>query len=124
GVIAVGDRPAVLAARVARALDLPGNPPEAAAASRNKLASRQAFRAAGLLTPTFEAVPLDANPETTAAGRRYPLVIKPLALSASRGVMRVDDPTDFVPAFNRLRTLLHALDVRSERDAAHDFVLI
>ena len=125
GVIAVGDRPAVLAARVAQALGLPGNPPEAAASSRNKLASRKAFKAAGLLTPAaFEAVPLDSDPATTAVGRTYPLVIKPLALSASRGVMRVDSASDFVPAFIRLRTLLHALDVRSERDRAHDFVLI
>jgi biotin carboxylase len=125
GVIAVGDRPAVLAARVAHALGLPGNPPEAAAASRNKLASRTAFRAGGLLTPaTFEAVPLGSDPATISARRTYPLVIKPLALSASRGVMRVDSASDFVPAFIRLRTLLHALDVRSERDRVHDFVLI
>jgi biotin carboxylase len=126
GVIAVGDRPAVLAARVARALDLPGNPPDAAAASRNKLASRKAFRAAGLMTPSmFEAIPLTAGPAAKVATcRGYPLVIKPLALSGSRGVMRVDSQADFVAAFDRLRNLLHSIDVRSERDDAHDFALI
>jgi biotin carboxylase len=126
GVIAVGDRPAVLAARIAHALDIPGNPPDAAAASRNKLASRKAFRAAGMMTPsTFEAVPLTSDPAAAAAAcRGFPLVIKPLALSGSRGVMRVDTRDDFVPAFIRLRNLLHAIDVRSERDDAHDFVLI
>jgi len=125
GVIAVGDRPAILAARVARALGLPGNPPEAAAASRNKLASRTLFEAAGLLTPAaFESVPLDSDPSTIARGRGYPLVIKPLALSASRGVMRVDNPDDFVPAFIRLRNVLHSIDVRSERDDAHDLAMI
>jgi biotin carboxylase len=125
GVIAVGDRPAVLAARVARALNIPGNSPEAAAASRNKMASRRAFRAAGLMTPSaFDAVPLASDPAVVAAGRGYPLVIKPLALSGSRGVMRVDSPVDFVPAFTRLQTLLRSIDVRSERDEAHDYVLI
>jgi len=125
GVIAVGDRPAILAARVAEALGLPGNPPDAAAASRNKLASRNAFKTAGLLTPAvFEAVPLESDPSTIAGRSSYPLVIKPLALSASRGVMRVDHPDDFVPAFIRLRNVLHSIDVRSERDEAHDFVLI
>ena len=126
GVIAVGDRPAVLAARVARALDVPGNPPEAAAASRNKLASRKAFRAAGLMTPSmFDAVPLTSDPAAkVAACRGYPLVIKPLALSGSRGVMRVDSQADFVAGFDRLRNLLHSIDVRSERDDAHDFALI
>ena len=125
GVIAVGDRPVTLAARVARALGLPGNPPDAAAASRNKLASRKIFKAEGLLTPpAFEAVPIESDPAIIARDRGYPLVIKPLALSASCGVMRVDDPEDFVPAFIRLRNLLHSIDVRSERDKAHDFVMI
>ena len=48
GVLAVGDRPVVLAARVAEALALPGNPRDAAAASRNKKLTRQRFAAAGL----------------------------------------------------------------------------
>jgi biotin carboxylase len=125
GVLAVGDRPSVLAAQVARVLELPGNPPHAAAASRNKLATRRAFRAAGLMTPaTFDAVPIDSDPTLVAVGHAYPLVIKPLALSGSRGVMRVDSPADFVPAFTRLRTMLQSIDVRSERDEAHGYVLI
>src|SRR6185436_8725475 len=82
-------------------------------------------RAAGLMTPSaFDAVPLASDPAVVAADRGYPLVIKPLALSGSRGVMRVDNPADFVPAFTRLQTLLRSIDVRSERDEAHDHVLI
>ena len=42
GVIAVGDRPVIVAARVNAACRLPGNPLPAAIASRNKLASRRA----------------------------------------------------------------------------------
>jgi biotin carboxylase len=38
--------------------------------------------------------------------------------------MRVDTEADFVPAFMRLRNLLQAIDVRSERDGAHDHVLV
>jgi len=124
GVIAVGDRPTTLAAHLAQALGLAGNSPAATATSRNKLSTRRAFRDAWLLTPTFEAVPSESDPAVVAAGRRYPLVIKPLALSGSRGVMRVDSEADFVPAFVRLRTLLQSIDVRSERDGAHDHVLI
>ena len=44
GVLAVGDRPAVLAARVAEALSLPGNPRDAADASRNKKSDASAIR--------------------------------------------------------------------------------
>jgi len=124
GVIAVGDRPTVLAAALAREFDVPGNPLAAVAASRNKLASRRLFCEAGLPTPSFEAVSIDADPARLAAGRSYPVVIKPLSLSASRGVMRVDREADFVPAFIRLRALLQSIDVRAERDSAHDQVLI
>jgi hypothetical protein len=109
---------------VAAALGLPGNPPDAAANSRNKLATRRALRAAGLPTPAFDAVSVGANPSDVAVGRPYPVVIKPLALSGSRGVMRVDTESDFVPAFLRLRHLLQSIDIRAERDGAHHQVLI
>lgn len=124
GVLAVGDRPAMLAARIAQEFGLRGNPPAAAAASRNKLATRMALRAAGLHTPWFEPVALSADLEALARRIPYPAVVKPLALSGSRGVMRVDNVGEYTQAFARLRALLRAPDVRGERDQAHDFVLI
>src|SRR5450631_4342783 len=48
GILVVGDRPTVIAARVAHALGLPGHPPEAAAAARNKQATRERLSGAGL----------------------------------------------------------------------------
>ena len=123
-VLAVGDRPAVLAAHVIAALGLEGNSSAAAMRSRNKLQAREAFRGAALPTPDFEAVSLDDDPVLLAGRTVYPAVLKPLALSGSRGVMRVNDASEFVEAFERLRTLMMSPDVRSERDAAHDAVLI
>ncbi len=61
GVLAVGDRPAVLAARAAQALKLPGNSPEAVLAASSKFGSRERFAAAGLTTPWFLAVPEHAR---------------------------------------------------------------
>jgi biotin carboxylase len=124
GIIAVGDRPTILAALAAEALGLPGNPPPAARASRNKLESRAALIAAGLYVPSFQAVPLDSDPRTVSAALSYPAVLKPLALSGSRGVIRVDDADGFVDAFARLRQILAAPDVRAERDAVHDVALV
>ena len=124
GVLAVGDRPTILAAQVAQALALPGNPPEAARASRNKLESRAAFRAAGLPTPSFTALSLDEDPQKVAASAPYPCVLKPLALSGSRGVMRADDPPSLVAAFHRLRRILASIDVREERDTVHTMALV
>jgi biotin carboxylase len=71
-IIAVGDRPAVLAACVAESLGLPGNPPSAVRASRNKLASRRAFEAAGLLTPTYYDVSIDDAPASTGRCLQFP----------------------------------------------------
>jgi len=124
GIVAVGDRPSLLAARVAEAFGLAGNSPEAAAASRNKLATRRAFSAAGLATPRFETVPITSDARGLAGRVAYPAVVKPLALSGSRGVMRVDSATEFVAAFERLRRLLEAPDVRIERDEAHEMAMI
>ena len=124
GILAVGDRPALLAARIGRALGLPGHPPEAAAVSRNKLATRKALRAAGLPTPAFLTVGVDTDPRTIASTVGFPAVVKPLALSGSRGVVRVDTPDELIAAFERLRRLLAGRDVRVERDEAHGQVLI
>src|SRR5689334_15376254 len=53
GVLAVGDRPTVIAAMVNEGLSLPGHPPAAAEAARNKLLTRERLHAAGLPVPWF-----------------------------------------------------------------------
>jgi biotin carboxylase len=124
GVIAVGDRPVVLASDVARRLALPGNPPEAAAASRSKLAAREAFARAGLAVPRYAAFPRTADPAQIEAAIPFPAVVKPLALSGSRGVMRVNDSRELRAALERLSRLLDAADVRAEREPLHDRCLV
>jgi len=123
GVLALGDRPAMIAARVAERLGLPGHPPHAAAAAHNKLMARDRFRAAGLLTPWFFSVPM-VEPSLALADARYPCVVKPLALSASRGVIRADNEQELVAALFRLRALLQSPDVRREKHAAHERAIV
>jgi biotin carboxylase len=67
---------------------------------------------------------VDDDADVLAREISYPAVVKPVALSASRGVMRVDDADEFRAAFERLRALLRSPDVRLERDAVHDQVVI
>jgi hypothetical protein len=124
GVIAVGDRPVTIAARVNAAFRLPGNPVTAALATRNKLESRRALQAAGLSAPMFRAIALADDPWQISLTLPYPVVIKPLAMSGSRGVIRADSACQFVSAFARLRTLLAQRDVQVERDAAHGHLLV
>jgi hypothetical protein len=123
GLLVVGDRPTVLAARVAGALGLPWHPPEAAAIARNKLRTRERMREAGLPVPWWLATSVQSpipNPQSLL----YPCVVKPLALSGSRGVMRANDPQEFLGAFERLRALMQSPGVRAERDEAHDTALV
>jgi biotin carboxylase len=124
GILAVGDRPAVLAALAAERLGLPGNPPAAARASANKAASREAIASAGLPVPWFYTVPTDSTPAAAARSARYPCVMKPLAMAGSRGVVRVDDERQFTDAFTSLQRLLAGPQVRAERNQAHDTILV
>lgn len=124
GVLAVGDRATTIAAFAAQLLRLPAHPPEAAAAARDKRLTRERLRAAGLPVPWFASVPLETDPATYASRVPFPAVVKPLTLSGSRGVMRVDTATELVEAFARLRRLLHEADVRAMRDTAAGAILI
>jgi hypothetical protein len=124
GVIAVGDRPVTIAARVNEAFGLSGNPTAAAVASRNKLESRRLLEAAGLPVPGFRPVSVNEDPVGLSSSLRYPVVLKPLVMSGSRGVIRANNACEFALAFDRLRTLLDQVDVRAERESAHDTLLV
>jgi hypothetical protein len=124
GVLAVGDRPTIVAAGVLEALGLSGHPPSAAVAARNKLVSRECFREAGLPVPVFRQALLTDDAHEVARSIAFPAVVKPLAMSGSRGVMRVDNAAELVAAFYRLRALLQAPDVRAERGEVDDVALI
>jgi hypothetical protein len=105
GVAAVGDLPAVLAAETAEALALPFHPAAAARACHDKYLARQLYQAAGLLLPQFFRAALDESPQALAVRAPYPCVLKPLGLSASRGVIRANNPAEFVAAFERIRKI-------------------
>jgi biotin carboxylase len=105
GVAAVGDRPAILAAAAAEMLGVPFHPPAAARACNDKFLARQLYQAAGLRVPRFFRAAGDEDPQALAARAPYPCVLKPLGLSASRGVIRANDPAEFVAAFRRIRKM-------------------
>jgi biotin carboxylase len=124
GLLAVGDRPTVAAAYAARLLGLPGNPPDAAKAARDKRLTRERLQRAGLLVPAVQLASCSSNGELLARRVSYPAVLKPTILSGSRGVMRADDERDFVVAFTRLKRLLGSPDIRQLRDPAADDILV
>ena len=120
----VGDTPVLTAALANQALGLWHNDPDAAAASRNKFLMRQLLRAAGLRVPWFASFPMQADARVLQREVPYPCVLKPLALSASRGVMRANTPEEFIKAFWRLRALLETPEIRLKQDEVHDAILV
>jgi biotin carboxylase len=113
GVVAADDGTSQIAALAAERLGLPHNPPEAARRAGHKAESRRALQAAGIPVPRFWTFPRRGGPEEPSRQVTYPCVLKPVALSASRGVMRADDPAGFAAAWHRLERILDR--ARSER---------
>lgn len=107
-IVAVDDAGTLLAAAAAQALDLPHNPVDAVEAARDKARTRERFAEAGLLTPRFTTAAIDANPQTIAATVGYPCVVKPLDLSGSQGVVKVDDVGRFPEVFTRVAAIVAA----------------
>jgi biotin carboxylase len=110
-IVAVDDDGVLVAALASEALELSHNTVASVQATRNKHCLRQLLAAAGCPSPRFWCVSSDANPAELARTVAFPCVVKPLFLSASRGVIRANDPDQFVAAFARLRTLLSTPDV-------------
>jgi biotin carboxylase len=126
GVIAVGDRPTVLAAHAARRFGIEWHSPAAVERSRHKVKTRQQLRDDGLAVPAFEAVD-DAVTLSTALARTVhllPAVVKPAALSGSRGVIRADTREELAAALIRVRRLLDSHDVRVLRDPEASTIVV
>jgi biotin carboxylase len=124
--LGVEDNTVVLATQINRALGRTGNSVEAAKAARDKLLQRTLLGTSGIPVPRFGLQSIGKNLETAAQQASYPCVVKPLRLSASRGVIRADDPAGFVAAVARLGAILESTCDPKDRHAleylVEDFV--
>jgi biotin carboxylase len=122
GIIAVADRPTLIAALAAERLGVPYNSPASVEAAHNKFLARQRFEAVGLPVPRFFRVPIGQDPTQVEAP--YPCVLKPLGLSASRGVIRANDPAEFAAAFGRIEALLARPEIRMMCDEQNCYIQV
>ena len=105
-VVAAEDEGVILAAEVARALGLRHASPEAVRTARDKARLREIMSAQHLPVPEFTVVEPDERAQHAATRAPYPCVLKPLSLSASRGVIRTDDTDGFAAALERVRRII------------------
>ena len=126
GIVPTDEGTAVIAALAAARLGLAHNPPEATRRAANKHEQRAALAARGVPVPPFSVHPLAGGPDRAAAAAPFPCVLKPLGLSASRGVIRADDARSFVAAWRRIEAILGR--ARAERrprdDEAMEAILV
>lgn len=123
-IVGVDDDTAVLAAVLGVTLGFPANPVAAAEAARNKHRQREILAARGVPVPRFRLQLLDDEIERLAGDIAFPCVVKPLRLSASRGVIRADDPASFVAAVRRLAAIITQPDAAAScGEFAHQFLV-
>lgn len=108
GVLGVDDGTVELAADVARALGLAHNAPAAALLTRRKDMGRAHLAAKGCAIPPHCLINLDQPLKPQITNISFPCVLKPLALSASRGVIRANNQQEFTAACLRIEPILAA----------------
>lgn len=109
-VVGVDDQGVLIAATADELLGLPGNPPDAVAATRDKAEMRSIFESWSIPQPTFRVVPHGADVAGAATAIGFPCIVKPVSLSASTGVIRADSTDEAVEAAARIRAILDAHD--------------
>ncbi len=106
GVLGSDDSTVVLAAKVAAKLNLPHNSAQAAELTQRKDLARAHLTLHGCSVPIHCLVNLNDSLKKQTAGLPWPCVLKPLNMSASRGVIRVNNEDEFLQARERIKLII------------------
>jgi len=107
GVLGSDDSTVELAAMVAKALNLPHNPPHSARLTMRKDLARAHLSLDKCAVPIHSLISLTEPLDRQLAGLPWPCVIKPLHLSASRGVIRVNNKDELLTACQRVKSIIN-----------------
>ena len=116
-IVGVDDDTTLLATTASEALGLPHNPIESAKATRDKYRLRHTLATRGVPGPQFRRFSICDDITEISKQVDFPCVIKPLSLSASRGVIRADNRHEFTDAFRRVAALLRAIAAEADTNA-------
>ena len=127
-VVATDDHTAVIAAFAARALGLPGNAPDAVLAAHDKSLLRGLLERARVPCPRHLVFSVETGASEAAraitASFGFPVVAKPLLLSASRGVIRADDADALGRAWARIHAILRTRSEYADALAGSRSILV
>ncbi len=116
GILGSDDQTVELAAHAAKALGLPHNQPQAALCSFRKDLARAQLSLAGCPVPVHCLLDLRLAIKKQMAGLPWPCVLKPLNMSASRGVIRVNNEDEFLTACERLKPIVSTAQGKFEQN--------
>lgn len=109
-IIGTDDATIALAARASAALSLRHNPLQAVHTARRKDWARACLARAGVPVPPHRVIDLRLPLAPQLDGMAFPCVVKPVALSASRGVIRADTPLALHQAVIRIQAILAGVE--------------
>lgn len=104
GVVSIGSDLAVLTVNyVARKLGLYSNPEQVEKVATNKYEMRKAFQKCAVSVPKYLQVSGSADIDKMIKSQRflYPVIVKPVDRSGSRGICKVDNEKELFEAINR-----------------------
>ncbi len=105
-IIGTDDASAELAAQASAMIGLPHNPVSSARIARRKDYARTQLARAGVPVPRHWVLDLTQSLAGQIEAIAYPCVLKPVSLSASRGVIRVNDQGELLRACARIQAIL------------------
>jgi len=111
-VVSTDEDTVILAAMISEALGLPHNPIFATETAKYKDQLREVLTKAGVPTPMAHCFSITDNVEGIAREATYPCVLKPIHLSASRGVIRANTVEEFKNGFSRIAKILSDPEVK------------
>lgn len=114
-VIASDDGAVRITATVAEALSLPANEPDSAQLTRRKDLARLRLKSCGVPVPDFRIINLVEPIESQLHQLQYPVVVKPVAMSGSKGVIRANNEQQCVQAIGRIRPIVEHSSDEEER---------
>ncbi len=109
-VLATDDSCVSLSNQIAQQLGLAHNQPSAAILTHRKDMARKAAQSFGCNTPVYHVIELKKSSQWSKSVI-YPVVIKPLSLSASKGVIRANDQQQFKAACKTIELILEQSNI-------------
>ena len=122
GIIGTDDTTTELAAQIAEKLFLPHNDPQAVKIAQRKDLARLNLKKSGVKIPEFDLLTTTKPLSEQTIQVNYPAVIKPVALSASRGVIRVNNRQELEQAVERVKNML--VEERQIEESVREILLI